>query len=341
MTIQVSIKPGNVPEECDVVASGTMDEWLDDNGAVDWGLTFQKMQGLGHALTAHYEEQIVPVGQGYGQDWLLSDHSYWTAEDGRLGNGKRVPAPTVHVAPGKSRIGKLDTNPVIIFKEIGDNRDGDVPLNFKPHIDESISETMESNWSSSKSLGVSTTIGVEVGSEAAGVKAKVESQISMEATWGQGGSKSKTIDVGDGVELEYDIPPGELVVAALTAYRGVLSVETDITGALTGWVWLGFWHKDHHHFFGGDPNIHADIAGMMRAYSDLKTTRQNTMVTTFNFFADGVAAIHPLKSTDPEDVENAIWGSKTHLVDPQAIRGLRIIGIRHLYSNVDGRLRIG
>lgn len=326
MPIEISIKPGNVPEECKVIASGIEQDWLSQDGAVDWGLTIGKVQGLGHALFEHYGSTLYPLQEnGFWEQWLNTDASYWTAENGRAPSGHKVPSPRVTAKPGASRIGKLDRSPVIIFKEIGDNRDGTEPLKFKPHIDESISETVESNWSSTKSLGVSTTVGVEVGSEAAGVKAKVESTISTEFSWGQGGSKSKTIDVGDGVELEYDIPPGGLVVAALTAYRGVLQVEVDVDAVLDGWLWLAIWHKDHHHFFEGAPNIHADLAGMMEAYSSISTKRQNTMNVTFNFFADGVAAVHPLKSTDPEDVEHAIWNHSS-LVEPQNIRGTRLLG---------------
>lgn len=310
-TINISIKPGDTPDEIRVSATGQQQEWASLDTLADWGLSQDKLKWYGMKFTSEmgvgglYPKFVACQQQRYTN---VGDR-FWTGTGDNVHHARGdVDAAYVELKPGESRIGKLDLKPAIIFKEIFDNRGNNTTMVCKPHIDESITETAETGWESSKSLGVSTTVGVEVGSEAAGVKAKLESTISMEASWGQSGSKSKETQVGDGVEIETMIAPGKLVVAALTAKRGTLTVQTDIIAKLLGYVDCQWWAKGHHNFFYGQPWSLVDLLTLLDAGGTgaAALERKNTMTTTFDFFAEGVAAFYPLKSTEPEVVDDTI-----------------------------------
>lgn len=329
-TINISIKPGNTPDEIKVQATGEQQEWASLDTLADWGLSQDDLKWYGMKFTSKmgvgglYPKFVACQQQRYTN---IGDR-FWTGTGNNVHHATGdVDAAYVVLKPGDSRIGSLDLKPAIIFKEIFDNRGNSTEMVCKPHIDESITETAETGWESSKSLGVSTTVGVEVGSEAAGVKAKLESTISMEASWGQSGSKSKETQVGDGVEIETTIPPGALVVAALTAKRGTLTVQTDIIASLLGYVDCQWWAKGHHNFFMGQPWSLVDLVTLLDAGGTAPMTRKNTMTTTFDFFAEGTAAFYPIPSTDPDVVDDAINRGDTlnHAEMQTQIRGFRVM----------------
>ena len=322
MPVSVVIQPGLTEQECKIVASGSETAVLTADDAVAWGLGFSALQGIVARWMKAMGTNLVPRSLTYdlfGNN-KLTDFSRCITPYNTLfkppSGTDELPPMTVTMKPTRARIVSMDTEPTIMNYQVLDATHEPEPTTFRPHISDSTTDTCEVNWNVEHSIGVSLTVGIEVGNDTAGAKAKTETTISMGVSWGEGGSKSHSTEVGSGMELDVTLDPGELAVAALSAYHGTLRAEVDLDVTVEGWFGFNTWAKHHHQFWPG-PNS----SRMTWAFMDIKALTEYLDMADmlrqdgiqhidYPFFANGKSGVYTIPDTDPKDIENAVFHSK-------------------------------
>lgn len=331
--IKITIKPGLTVDESSISVAGQKIVSLDQNAAASWGLGFASLQGIFAEWMRKMGTGLIPreiTYDGFGRGELTDFSSiitptnqWWEPDsDSRFPDAKSVPTLRLTVMPIGARITGIDTEPTIIDRQILDNRESKEAVTYRPHISDTVVESVETNWQVSHSLGVSLTVGLEVGSEAAGMKSKVESTISYDTSWGHGGSQSKSTEVGSGIELDVTLQPGDLAVAALSGYSGTLKAEIDLVASLDGFVGANTWSKGHHHFWPGPMSgdrqpqmtwFFMDITALLKYLGKQSLLIQDAkQFVNDRFFADGKSGVYPVKDTAPDDIDSAVFGPKGH-----------------------------
>jgi len=314
--IKLLLVPGFTENECRVEATGKQVLPVTAAAAEKWGLGFSFMQGAFHQWSSNIAaNNLIPVHINYADNRqpgpLLS-----------LGNVIAHKAPSTLAqaigVPKAARIINLDSQPAIINRVIWDNSKGSSSLACETEISLEVSRSISTSWTHEQSVGVSFTVGIEVGSEAAGTKSKFEETTSYSDTFGSSKEQSTTVNAGASSRVSKDVPPGEIMVAALVANRGVLTAEVDIDFTLSGAIGAGYWRHGHHHEFGtsevdgskrNTPNIYLDLPSLLKYINRIDLiNRTSTMTVTYDFFADGKVGVYTVPSTRPDDIEEAILG---------------------------------
>jgi len=150
-----------------------------------------------------------------------------------------------------------------------------VPGVFNASLSQSVSDTTETNWSQANS--VSVTQMVKYGIEIIGG----ETTFGYSYTWGQGGSKSNSVTIGDTVGVEVPLNPGQSVIASLTAWRGTLRVRVTYVATLSGYTAVNYnpTHEGHHFWA-------LDINSVLYA-ANLPTSVTITSDVDVNFYSNG------------------------------------------------------
>jgi hypothetical protein len=153
---------------------------------------------------------------------------------------------------------------------------------FTAQLSQSVTDTVETNWSQQNS--VSVTQSVNYGIKIIGG----ETTFNYTYTWGQGGSQSTSVTVGDAVGVEVVLAPGQSVLATLSAGRGTLTVRVVYQATLSGLVAVNYDPPEQgHHFWAFDVNA------VLRA-GNLPTTYQITTDITIGYYSNGEVIL-----TDP------------------------------------------
>jgi len=150
----------------------------------------------------------------------------------------------------RGQIVSLDTTPEILAAVRHDNSHSSIEGDYEASLEREVFDTIEVNDETSLSVGYSITVGVELGSEASGVKAKVESTLSTEATKTQGETKAngKTLKANQGVSVV--VPPHRVMRSVLYAAFGQAVFNVTYEMALIGDAYFYFKRgipgKGHH-----------------------------------------------------------------------------------------------
>ena len=133
------------------------------------------------------------------------------------------------------KITDIQSQPVIIASRYFKNSSSK-PATFSANISESVTNTIESNWSSSTTAATnfSFTSTTEVSVELAKESIQYSTGFSLSETWGKGGSSSQATTVGSSSGLSVSLNPGEEVVADLIATRGTMKVRVNYIVYLSG-----------------------------------------------------------------------------------------------------------
>lgn len=140
---------------------------------------------------------------------------------------------------------EITSEPTILktqtFKNSSDHK-----ATFDVNISESVSQTVSTSWSTSGSITVKQAFKYEVGF--LGTGGGGETSFSFQASWGKGGSESKTVTVGSSAGVKVDLDPGQAVVAQLSASRGVMKIRIRYNAHLTGYTAVNYdpRYRDHH-----------------------------------------------------------------------------------------------
>ena len=313
--INIEIITGLTQADCKVKASGKSKQYLTaDNG--DWGLSQSVLRGMLRGYAQSLGENRVPFGVGFGKGMARNVPTLPWGGSGKAGvpnwSRRDVEWAYVILQPSNARIVSFSSAPDIQDSQILDARESDVPIDFDVKISDTVKNTTESNWHRDFDIGVSTTIGLKVSE--GGVEASAEFSMHMDTSWGKGGSTSKEVEVGSELGESVTLQPGMLEVAALSAYRGSLIVQVDITATIGGYV-MASWCEKHHEqahnqFYVGSgtrfPNTWHYLPTLMDHHG-LKKTQSNTQQNVSNVFANGKAAVYPVADTTSQDIEAAVF----------------------------------
>lgn len=116
---------------------------------------------------------------------------------------------------------------------------------FNVAISEQVSDTVTSDWSTGGTLTIENKVSVGINFIIDGT---AERTMSYSQSWGIGGSNSKTITVGSDSGVTVILEPGEKIIAALSASRGVLKARITYKAYLIGSTAVNYnpTYKDHH-----------------------------------------------------------------------------------------------
>jgi hypothetical protein len=183
----------------------------------------------------------------------------------------------VNLVVQSANIVGITSNPAIVKTQKFSNHSS-VKGDFNVGITDQVSNTSESNWSSSDKISVGEKISYGIGFLGEGVKG--ETSISYEHTWGQGGCVSKEITVGSSAGVEVTLEPSQSVLAELSASRGVMNVRIVYNAYLTGVVAVNYnpTYRDHHFYA-------LDIDGILAAGA-ISNSVQITEDLEIGFFAN-------------------------------------------------------
>jgi len=154
-----------------------------------------------------------------------------------------------------------------------------VPATFDASLSQSVTDTTETNWSNSNTVTVSQS--VHYGIEVVGG----ETSFSYDYSWGQGGSKSSSVTVGDTSGVSVELQPGQSVIARLTANRSNVTVRVVYQATLSGDTAINYNPTyNGHHFWALDINAVMNSGG-------LATSKTITTDIQVGYFSNGEVTI--------------------------------------------------
>ncbi|MDE2636218.1 MAG: hypothetical protein OXI30_07615 [Chloroflexota bacterium] len=314
--INVDIITGLTAADTQVKATGSIEEFLTAATAAKWGLDQQTLRWMLSKYANSLGENRVPFGVGFGKGTAQNVPVLPWGGSGKRGvpNWSRqdVVWAKINVKPTGARVVSFSSTPDIQDSQVLDARKAAEPIDFDVKINDSVKNTTESSWHRDFDIGLSETIGVKVSE--GGVEASAEFSMHMDTSWGTAGSTSKEVEVGSELGAHVTLQPGQLQVAALSAYRGSLIAQVDLIATISGFV-MAQWCEKHHEqshnqFYVGNntrfPNTWHDLAVLMD-HAGIKKVQRNTMQNVSNVFANGKAAVYTIPDTDPSDIESAVF----------------------------------
>lgn len=116
------------------------------------------------------------------------------------------------------------------------------PYNSKVHVDTNfmLANKVVSSWSADARISDTTTVSAEIGGEAVGGKVSVSKSLTVEAGYGQGGSKEKDEQIGSGTSVEVELPAFSAAQAHLASSRGILVVRVEYETTVHGHLWIDY-----------------------------------------------------------------------------------------------------
>jgi hypothetical protein len=260
--ITVQIVAGTTASSSSVTASGSVQHIITDKEVQTFGIQDGNLKS---AIAKYF-------GQAPNDAYLHSDTPW-----GDLYKTYGWPqVQTVLNVVGATVTG-ITSQPVIVAQQTFKNNSNKRGT-FNVGISDTVSNTTESNWSTSNSIDVSQT--VSYGISFLGSGGGGSTSMSYSRTWGQGGSQSENVTVGANQGVTVDLDPGESVQALLTASKGVMKVRIVYQASLIGATAINYnpTFKDHH-FWG------LDLPSILRA-SNINNALQFTEDIEIGFFAN-------------------------------------------------------
>lgn len=176
----------------------------------------------------------------------------------------------------------ITSEPVVVATKTFTNQSSK-KATFDASISDQVSNTTESNWSTTNTIEVAQKITYNVGF--LGTGGGGETSMSYSRQWGEGGSQSKSITVGSSSGVSVELDPGESIEAQLTASRGVMKVRITYKAYLTGSTAINYnpTFKDHHFWA-------LDIGGVMGA-AGINNSVQFTEDIEVGYFSNAKIAL--------------------------------------------------
>ncbi|WP_294330362.1 hypothetical protein [uncultured Sphingomonas sp.] len=183
-------------------------------------------------------------------------------------------AIVIRLKPVKAEIVSIDTAISQLKSQVFKNNSSKT-ASFDVSITDDVSDTVDSNWSETKSFGVSQS--VNYGTSFIGG----DTSITFQADFQVGGSKSRTVSMGQSSGVMVDLAPGESVTANLIASKGTMKVRVVFEAYLTGVIaayykgvfkWKHVWP--------------VDIAGALEALNGSHTLRVTNEIA-IDYFSSG------------------------------------------------------
>jgi len=228
--ITVQIIAGTSASTSSVSASGSVQHIITDKEVQTFGIPDGKLKD---AVAKYF-------GKSPNDAYLHSDTPW-----GDLYKTYGWPQVQTVLNVASATVTGITSEPVIVAQQTFKNNSS-VRGTFNVGISDTVTDTTESNWSTSNTIDVSQT--VNYGISFLGSGGGGSTSMSYSRTWGQGGSQSKSVAVGSSQGVTVELDPGESVQALLTASRGVMKVRIVYQANLIGSTAINYnpRYKDHH-----------------------------------------------------------------------------------------------
>lgn len=224
--ITLSINATSEQANSTVQASGYYQHPITTNELVAFGLATNG----GNYFAAVY-------GGGNGPDELY----YTQPTDCRWGDlyahYPQVTPVVTTVSVQSATITEITSNPQIIATQQFVNSSSR-PAEYDCGVTIDVATSVETNWSTTLSYDITQTVSYEMsflGSGASG-----ETSFSFSEEFGQGGSSSNTVTLGQNTGLEVTLDPHQSVTAELTVSQGTMNIEVVYQVTLAGGVFGTF-----------------------------------------------------------------------------------------------------
>lgn len=265
--ISVSVVAGLTADTSSVSVTGSVQHIITDTEVASFGI---KDAQLKSAIATYF-------GQAPDDAFL---HSVTPWNDLYSTYGWPQVQTTLNVV--SATITGIATNPTIIATQTFTNNSS-VTGTFNVGISQNVTNTSETNWTTTNTIEVSQSISYDVsflGSGGGG-----ETSFSYSYAWGQGGSQSDSVTVGSSQGVAVVLDPGQSVNAQLTATKGTLSVAIVYEASLSGSTAINYGgtFKDHH-FWG------LDLPSVM-AVANIANSLRFTETITVGFYSNSVVSL--------------------------------------------------
>jgi hypothetical protein len=263
MGISVSIIAGPDQAHSSVQASGSISHIITDTERQTFGVTDGPLKNA--------------VGAYFGKnpnDAYLHSPTPWNDLYKTYG----WPQVQTVLVVDSATITGITSNPEIIKSTKFTNSSGK-SATFNVAVSDSVSNTVETNWSETSTVDFTQSINYSVGVEGV-ASVGGETSISFSQSFGLGGSKSETVTVGSDQGVSVELGPGESVTANLSVSRGTMKVRIVYKAYLTGDTAVNYdpTYKDHH-FWG------LDIGAVMNA-GHIKNSQTYTEDISIGYYSN-------------------------------------------------------
>lgn len=138
---------------------------------------------------------------------------------------------TATLSVQSATIREITSNPQIINRQTFTNTSTKGAL-FDCGVTMEVENTTETSWSSTVTYDITQTISYELSFMGAGAEGETSFSVSQE--FGEGGSQSNSVTLGQSTGLSVFLEPGESVVAELTGSQGTMIIDVVYQVTLTG-----------------------------------------------------------------------------------------------------------
>jgi len=248
--IKISVSAGTSKEASSVQASGSVQHIITDDERNTFGLQDADLKA---AVNSYFGKAP--------NDAYLHSPTPWND----LYNTYGWPQVQTILQVQSAEIIEVTSTPAVVAQNAFKNN-SNLPGTFTVGVSTSVTDTVENNWSSTYTFGVSQTISYGIsflGSGGGG-----ETSFSFQAAFGEGGSRSTSVTVGSEQSVSVNLQPGESVDAVLTASKGKMKVRVTYKVSLTGNTAVNYnpTYKDHH-FWCFDINQVLNAAGKATSFT--------------------------------------------------------------------------
>ncbi|WP_249679374.1 hypothetical protein [Pseudomonas abieticivorans] len=133
---------------------------------------------------------------------------------------KNYQLPCKHIKVIDCAIDSIRYRPTILKTATFDNVASNTAATYDTRLKQEVTQTVESSWSSSRTLEQSLSVSYEIGF---GLSA--EASLSYSKSWEESHTKSRAIALASEAGVSVTINPGDKKVASLSAYQGTLILK--------------------------------------------------------------------------------------------------------------------
>jgi hypothetical protein len=278
MPFSIDIIVGDKIETSSVLASGEDAHVITDTEVVTFGIPDEQLK---KAVESFFGKKP--------NDAFLRSPTPW----GDLYKTYTWEQVTVHLRPTEAGITGINSTPVVLKTQTFKNNSSK-PATFDVSISDQVSEGVESNWS--QTIGVSVSQSVSYGTKFVGG----ETSITFNAEFQKGGSKSRTVSVGQTSGVTVNLDPGQSVKAVLSASRGSMTVRVVFEAYLSGINAVNYnpTFRDHHFWALGINGVRQAVSlpDTFRIFNDIEV----------GYFSDGDITLEDLKPCQPVRIKSVI-----------------------------------
>jgi hypothetical protein len=266
MGLQINIKAGADASLSIASASGQIQHVITDQEVSAFGITDGALKNA--------------IGAYFGQnpdDAFLHSPTPW----GDLYKNYQWQQVITTLVVESATITGFSSVPTIISSKNFINSIND-PITCTAEITQEVSNTSDSNWSTSDSVTVEQSVSYEI--EGIGG----ETKLSYTHGWGQGGGTSQSVTLGTSSGVEFPLAPGETAIAHLMATIGKINVRVVYKAYLDGTAAINYGDtfKDHH-FWG------LDIGSVMAAVG-ISNVKEITEDISINLYSESTIKVEKL-----------------------------------------------